>query len=81
MDDLSSEGDIDEETYELYIKSKVRLAEGGFNLRKFVTNSPELRKQIEDNENGLRVSSRTLPTGEDMYESEILQAIRPQWIW
>ena len=75
MDDLSSGGDTDEETYELYIKSKVRLAEGGFNLRKFVTNSPELRKQIEDNENGLRVFSRTLPTGEDMYDSEVLQDV------
>ena len=53
VDDLSSGGDTDEEAYQLYIKSKVRLAEGGFNLRKFVTNSPELRKQIEDNENRL----------------------------
>ena len=50
VDDLSSGGDTDEEAYELYIKSKVRLAEGGFNLRQFVTNSTELRKQIQDNE-------------------------------
>ena len=75
MDDLSSGGHTDEETYELYIKSKVRLAEGGFNLRKFVTNSPELRKQIQDNESGLCKVSHTLPTGEDMYDSEILQDV------
>ena len=48
MDNLSSEGGTDEEAYELHIKSKVTLAEEGFNLREFVTNSPELRKQIED---------------------------------
>ena len=75
VDDLNSGRDADEETNELYIKSKVRLAEGGFNLRKFVTNSPELRKQIEDNESGLCKVSRTLPTGEDMYDSEILQDV------
>ena len=28
--------------YELYLKFKLRLAEGGFNLRKFVLNSKEL---------------------------------------
>ena len=31
-----------ESTYELYLKSKSRLAEAGFKLRKFVTNSEEL---------------------------------------
>ena len=37
-----------DETYNLYLFSKTRLAEGGFNLRKFVTNSPELRRRITD---------------------------------
>ena len=54
-------------------KSKVRLAEEGFNLRKFVTNSPELRKQIEDIENESCKVSLDLPTGEDMYDSGILE--------
>jgi len=53
-------------------------------LRKFVTNSPELRKQIDDNESGSCKVSRTLPTGEDVYDSESLQdvlsVIVPQWI-
>ena len=73
VDNLSSEGGTDEEAYELYIKSKVRLAEGGFNLRKFVTNSPELRKQIEDIDSESCKVSRDLPTGEDMYDSGILE--------
>lgn len=75
VDDLSSGGDTDEEAYELYMKSIVRLVEGGFNLRQFVTNSPELRKQIEDNENGLWKISGASPTGEDMYDSGILQDV------
>ena len=74
VDDLSSGGDTDEEAYKLYIKARVRLAEGGFNLRKFVTNSPELRKQIEDNESRLCNANGTLP-GEDMYDSGTLQDV------
>lgn len=43
VDDLSTGGDTDEKAYQLYIKSKLRLAEGGFNLRNFLTNSACLR--------------------------------------
>lgn len=43
VDDLNMGGDTDEEAYQMYIKSKLRLAEGGFNLRKFVTNSADLK--------------------------------------
>ena len=50
VDDLTS-GDSDvDSTFELYVKSKSRLREAGFNLRKFITNSGELRARIEDNE-------------------------------
>ena len=37
-------------TFKLYVKSKLRLKEAGFNLRKFITNSGKLRAGIEDNE-------------------------------
>ena len=40
-----------------------------------MTNSPELREQIEDNENGSCKIGHTLPTGEDMYDSRILQDV------
>lgn len=50
VDDLNSGGSDDESVYTLYKKAKLRLAEGGFNLRKFVTNSMELMKRIEDSE-------------------------------
>ena len=74
VDDLSLGGDTDEEAYQLYIKARVRSAEGGFNFRKFVTNSPESRKQIEDNESRLCNANGTLP-GEDMYGSGTLQDV------
>ena len=53
VDDLNSGGNDDDSVYTLYKKAKLRLAEGGFNLRKFVTNSPELMKKIELNESTL----------------------------
>lgn len=73
VDDLSSGGDTDEEAYQLYVKSKVRLAEGGFNLRKFVTNSPRLRKQIEDNESRLCNVDCAPTSSEDTYDNGTLQ--------
>lgn len=36
--------------YQLYTKAKTRLAEGSFNLRKFVTNSSSLQQQIDSSE-------------------------------
>ena len=35
-----------ESTYDLYLKSKTRLAEAGFRLKKFVTNSSDLHHRI-----------------------------------
>jgi len=37
-------------TYELFLKCKLRLAEGGFNLRKFMSNSSQLTERIQQNE-------------------------------
>ena len=50
VDDVSFGAENEEKGYQLYIKSKTRLAEAGFNLRKFVTNSDNLRQKINDNE-------------------------------
>ena len=65
VDDLSTGGDTEEEAYQMYIKSKLRLAEGGFNLRKFVTNSTDLRNRIEENETRLRSAQPTPPTSKE----------------
>ena len=50
VDDISLGSNGVESTYELYLKAKLRLAKAGFKLRKFVTNSDELRCQVDANE-------------------------------
>lgn len=51
--------------YELYLKSKSHLAEAGFRLTKFVTNSEELRRRIEADERDSRGSSTTANVEEE----------------
>ena len=65
VDDLSTGGDSDEVAYQLYVKSRLRLAESGFNLRKFVTNSADLRNRIEENETILHGVYPVPPTREE----------------
>ena len=50
VDDVSLGSNDVDSTYELYLKSKLQLAEAGFKLRKFVTNSDELCCQVNANE-------------------------------
>lgn len=60
-----------ESAYVFYHKSKVYLAEAGFNLRKFATNSSELYQRISSNERMLCQGKEelppevTLPSGND----------------
>jgi len=46
VDDVSYGVDDDNSAFELYMKSKEILAEGGFNLHKFVTNSSSLSSRV-----------------------------------
>lgn len=50
VDDLISGGSTDTEAYELYTGAKMILKEGGFNLRKFITNSRELQNRVDQEE-------------------------------
>ena len=50
VDDIIYGDSDDIGPYKLYIKAKSRLAEGGFNARKFVSNSKKLMSQIKENE-------------------------------
>ena len=50
VDDVSFGADDDDNAYELYTKSKRILRKGGFNLRKFVTNSTTLQQRIDEAE-------------------------------
>ena len=47
VDDISCGAEDDDAAFDLYLKSKTILAEGGFNLRKFVTNSASLNQRIQ----------------------------------
>lgn len=67
VDDVSlGAADVDS-TYELYLKSKLRLAEARFKLRKFVTNSADLRSRIAANEQSFntKVDANTIIIEED----------------
>ena len=50
VDDVVSGATDVESAHKFYLKSKLRLAEAGFKLRKFVTNSDHLRCRIQENE-------------------------------
>lgn len=65
VDDLSIGEVTDEVAYQFYVKFRPRLAAGGFNLRKFVTNSADLRNRIEENETRLHGVYPTSPTREE----------------
>ena len=50
VDDIISGAPDEEKAYQLYADSKAVLREGGFNLRKFVTNSSCLQQKIDEDE-------------------------------
>ena len=50
VDDLNSGASAVVEAFDLYMKSKSRMKEAGFNLRKWISNSKQLMSQIEAQE-------------------------------
>ena len=63
VDDIITGGETEEEAFELYVQSKQIFREGGFNLRKFLTNSKHLQEQIDLKETQCTSSlSRDEPT-------------------
>ena len=50
VDDVVTGAKDEEEAYQLYLECKSVLREGGFNLRKFVTNSDSLQLKIDEKE-------------------------------
>ena len=51
VDDVIAGGETEEEAFELYVQSKQIFREGGFNLRKFLTNSRPHQERIDFKEN------------------------------
>ena len=53
VDDIVAGADTEDEAYQLYTRAKELFRCGGFNLRKFLTNSSELQQRIDLNEGTL----------------------------
>ena len=64
VDDVVTGADDEDRAYSLYVESKDMLARGGFNLRKFATNSSRLQQKIDEEESALtHVEPNTEPGG------------------
>ena len=50
VDDVITGANDEEGAYQLYLESKSIFKEGGFNLRKFVTNAESLQQKIDEKE-------------------------------
>ena len=48
VDDLSSGDESVDKSFQLYMKSKFRMLEAGFNMRKWSSNSPDLMEMIKE---------------------------------
>ena len=72
VDDVVSGADTVEEAVTMFRESKALLSEGGFNLRKFNTNSTELREVILKEENRTSPSSAPTPHSDESYTKTIL---------
>ena len=66
VDDIASGANDEGRGYEFYSNSKMVLKDGGFNLRKFVTNSSDLQKKIYENERLLQLP----PTDHSLNDEE-----------
>ena len=61
VDDLTSGDGDDDETFRLYTKPKDRFSAGGFNMRKFLTNSASLQRRIHEDEGVKQLEPATAP--------------------
>ena len=77
VDDLSTGDRNVEEAYQVFLKSKLRMLEAGFNMRKWSSNSKELIEKIKASEFGREVQPTTnrpseLEEDEETYASATL---------
>ena len=71
VDDVVCGAGLQEAAYQLYVGAKGILREGGFNLRKFVTNSPDLQERINRSEES-HTNPKDLGIGEETYAKATL---------
>ena len=65
VDDFAFSITSENDCFELYSKLKARFAEGGFNMRKWATNSPALAQRIKDEEEKVEKTA-TSPIEKDL---------------
>ena len=77
VDDVITGAEDEEQAYQLFVNSKTMLKDGGFNLRKFTSNSPSLQTRVGPNETNVTMhppdgSVLTLES-EETYSSSTLE--------
>ena len=76
VDDLTSGADTEDEALSLYTRARVRLAQAGFNLRKFVSNSMKLQNHVYSQEpqssSGMVTTSNLVMSDEESYTKNTL---------
>lgn len=76
VDDVVSGAGTKEEAFTLYRESKAMLREGGFNLRKFNTNSTELRELIHREENAGYPGDTSTVHSDETYSKTVLGGVQ-----
>ena len=74
VDDLVAGGQTDETTIELYQKSKNLLSDGGFKLRKWLSNSPKVREAFHKGEGKHIVSNSKLELDENSFAKSTISS-------
>ena len=72
VDDIVSGADTEDEAFAMYRESKATLREGGFNLRKFNSNSPALLERIRREENSAHSRATTVHQLDETYSKATL---------
>ena len=65
VDDVVYGADSEDQAYQLYLETKSLLQSGGFNLRKFVTNSTPLQRKIDQQEAQLHANLQPSDADQD----------------
>ena len=71
VDDLTTGANSEEEAHSVYVAAKGILKEGGFNLRKFRTNSTQLQQKIDTTETPESVRNPEHSTGESYADATL----------
>ena len=80
VDDVITGANDEEEAYQLYLESKSIFKEGGFNLRKFVTNIDSLQQKIDEKEGSAHSScddQSSVSPSDETYTKATLAPVQP----